>query len=59
VFDLADRIYVFRQGRIICNRLTSQTNPQEIVGLITGAINPEIFNPATLAPENLKEVETV
>ena len=40
VFDLADRIYVFRQGRIICNRLTSQTNPQEIVGLITGAIDP-------------------
>jgi fructose transport system ATP-binding protein len=46
VFDLADRIYVFRQGRIICNRLTSQTNPQEIVGLITGAIDP-----ASLAPE--------
>ena len=40
VFDLADRIYVFRQGRIICNRLTNQTNPQEIVGLITGAIDP-------------------
>jgi fructose transport system ATP-binding protein len=58
VFDLADRIYVFRQGRIICNRLTSQTTPQEIVGLITGAIDP-----ATLAPEHatpkVKEVETV
>jgi ABC-type sugar transport system ATPase subunit len=49
VFDLADRIYVFRQGRIICNRLTSQTNPQEIVGLITGAIDP-----ASLAPEQAK-----
>jgi fructose transport system ATP-binding protein len=61
VFDLADRIYVFRQGRIICNRLTSQTNPQEIVGLITGAIDP-----ASLAPElanqtakTVKEEETV
>ena len=40
VFDLVDRIWVFRQGRIICSRLTSETNPQEIVGLITGAIDP-------------------
>lgn len=53
VFDLADRIYVFRQGRIICNRLTRQTNPQEIVGLITGAIDP-----ASLAPEqSMPELE--
>jgi ABC-type sugar transport system ATPase subunit len=51
VFDLADRIYVFRQGRIICNRLTSQTNPQEIVGLITGAIDPTSLVPASLVPE--------
>ncbi len=40
VFDLVDRIYVFRQGRIICNRLKSETTPEEIVGLITGAIDP-------------------
>jgi ABC-type sugar transport system ATPase subunit len=40
VFDLADRIWVFRQGRIICNRATRHTNPQEIVGLITGALDP-------------------
>ena len=40
VFDLVDRIWVFRQGRIICSRLTRQTNPEEIVGLITGAIDP-------------------
>lgn len=40
VFDLVDRIWVFRQGRIICNRLTAHTSPQEIVGLITGAIDP-------------------
>jgi fructose transport system ATP-binding protein len=43
---------VFRQGRIICNRLTSQTNPQEIVGLITGAIDP-----ASLSPERAKITE--
>jgi ABC-type sugar transport system ATPase subunit len=41
VFDLVDRIYVFRQGRIICSRLKTQTTPEEIVGLITGAIAPE------------------
>jgi len=40
VFDLVDRIWVFRQGRIICSRLTRETNPEEIVGLITGAIDP-------------------
>jgi fructose transport system ATP-binding protein len=40
VFELVDRIWVFRQGRIICSRLTRQTHPEEIVGLITGAIHP-------------------
>jgi len=40
VFDLVDRIYVFRQGQIICSRLKAQTTPEEIVGLITGAIDP-------------------
>jgi fructose transport system ATP-binding protein len=55
---LADRIYVFRQGRIICNRLTSQTNPQEIVGLITGAIDPANLAPELVTPKT-KEVETV
>jgi ABC-type sugar transport system ATPase subunit len=40
VFELVDRIWVFRQGRIICSRLTRQTNPEEVVGLITGAIHP-------------------
>jgi fructose transport system ATP-binding protein len=40
VFDLVDRIWVFRQGRIICSRTTRESNPEEIVGLITGAIDP-------------------
>ena len=40
VFDLVDRIWVFRQGRIICSRPTRMTHPEEIVGLITGAIDP-------------------
>jgi len=45
VFDLVDRIWVFRQGRIICQRRTPDTNPQEIVGLITGAIDPASLSP--------------
>ncbi len=47
VFDLADRIWVFRQGRIICNLLRRQSNPEEIVGLITGAIDPASLAHAT------------
>ncbi|MEX8495527.1 ATP-binding cassette domain-containing protein [Sphaerotilus sp.] len=40
VFDLVDRIWVFRQGRIIANLETRNTHPEQIVGLITGAIDP-------------------
>jgi len=40
VFDLVDRIWIFRQGRIIASRRTAITSPEEIVGLITGAIDP-------------------
>jgi fructose transport system ATP-binding protein len=46
---LVDRIWVFRQGRIICSRRTADTNPQEIVGLITGAISPESLVPEEAA----------
>jgi fructose transport system ATP-binding protein len=53
VFDLVDRIWVFRQGRIICSRLTRETHPEEIVGLITGAIDP-----ASLRSEAAEEAAT-
>jgi ABC-type sugar transport system ATPase subunit len=49
VFDLADRIWVFRQGRIVASVLTAATNPEQIVGLITGAVNPEDLPGATEA----------
>ena len=48
VFDLADRIWVFRQGRIICNLLRAESNPEEIVGLITAAIDPQALRHANL-----------
>jgi ABC-type sugar transport system ATPase subunit len=41
VFELVDRIWVFRQGRIIAAIRTKDTHPEQIVGLITGAISPE------------------
>ena len=52
VFDLVDRIWVFRQGRIICNVLRRESNPQEIVGLITGAIEPQTLAHANLPGAN-------
>ena len=36
VFNLVDRIWVFRRGCIVGNRLTSETDPNEIVAMITG-----------------------
>ena len=36
VFNLVDRIWVFRHGHIVGNRLVSETNPNEIVAMITG-----------------------
>jgi simple sugar transport system ATP-binding protein len=36
VFRLADRIWVLRRGRFVGTRKTAETNPQEIVSMITG-----------------------
>jgi simple sugar transport system ATP-binding protein len=38
VFGVADRIVVLRRGRKVADRHTSETSPEEITGLITGAI---------------------
>ncbi|HEX9903439.1 MAG TPA: ATP-binding cassette domain-containing protein [Propylenella sp.] len=37
VFDLADRIVVFRRGRIVANLNKSETDGQDVVAYITGA----------------------
>jgi ABC-type sugar transport system ATPase subunit len=55
VFDLADRIWVFRQGRIICNLLRRQSHPEQIVGLITGAIDPASLDHANLPQQHALE----
>lgn len=40
VFDLADRIVVFRRGRIVANLMKAKTSGEEIVAYITGAKSP-------------------
>jgi fructose transport system ATP-binding protein len=37
VFDLVDRIVVFRRGRIAANLRKTETHPEEVVAYITGA----------------------
>ena len=37
VFDLVDRIVVFRRGRIVANLNKSETNGEDVVSYITGA----------------------
>jgi len=37
VFDLVDRIVVFRRGRIVANLRKEETNGQDVVAYITGA----------------------
>lgn len=38
VFAVADRIAVLRRGRLVANRQAADTSPEEVTGLITGAI---------------------
>jgi simple sugar transport system ATP-binding protein len=38
VFAVADRVVVLRRGRVVADKPTSATSPQEVTGLITGAI---------------------
>jgi simple sugar transport system ATP-binding protein len=39
VFAVADRITVLRRGRKVADKPTAYTSPEEITGLITGAID--------------------
>jgi simple sugar transport system ATP-binding protein len=38
VFAVADRIVVLRRGEKVADKPTSQSSPEEVTGLITGAI---------------------
>jgi fructose transport system ATP-binding protein len=44
VFDLVDRIVVFRRGRIVANLVKKDTSGEEVVQYITGAKQPQDEN---------------
>ena len=37
VFDLVDRVVVFRRGRLVANLVKKDTSGEEVVSYITGA----------------------
>jgi simple sugar transport system ATP-binding protein len=39
VFSVADRIVVLRRGRKVADKAVANTSPEEVTGLITGAID--------------------
>jgi simple sugar transport system ATP-binding protein len=39
VFEVCDRIVVVRRGSKVADKVTAETSPEEITGLITGAIH--------------------
>ena len=57
VFEVADRIVVLRRGRKVADVLRLETNPEEIVGWITGAkSDPEtVFSPNHQPPDTGKK----
>jgi ABC-type uncharacterized transport system ATPase subunit len=38
VFDVADRVIVMRRGRKVADKRIASSSPEEVTGLITGAI---------------------
>jgi len=38
VFEICDRVVVMRRGRVVANKAIATTSPQEVTGLITGAL---------------------
>jgi simple sugar transport system ATP-binding protein len=39
VFGIADRVIVLRRGRKVADKAIAQSSPEEVTGLITGAID--------------------
>ena len=50
--QVADRVTVMRLGRTIATRTVGQSSTQEIVGLITGAIGPDVTGEAVERAEH-------
>lgn len=47
VFEIADRIVVLRDGRVVGTRATEATNPEEVIGLIVGREPSQVFRGST------------
>jgi simple sugar transport system ATP-binding protein len=41
VFTVADRIIVLRRGRMVADRKVADSSPEEVTGLINGAIDKQ------------------
>jgi len=39
VFEVADRVLVLRRGRKVAEKPIAESSPEEVTGLITGAIH--------------------
>jgi len=52
VIAVTDRVAVFRDGKVIAEKLTSQTTAQELANLMVGRkVSLSVTVPAMLAPE--------
>jgi len=38
IFEVCDRVVVLRRGRLVANKSIASSSPQEVTGLITGAL---------------------
>lgn len=52
VLDIADRITVFRDGRVVGTKTRSELNPNQLVKLITGQDMESVFNREPAKPGN-------
>jgi simple sugar transport system ATP-binding protein len=46
VFTVCDRVIVMRRGRKVADKPIASSSPEEVTGLITGAIEHAIHHPA-------------
>jgi simple sugar transport system ATP-binding protein len=58
VMRLADGVWVMRAGRIVGYRTTADTTGEELVGLVTGAIKPDLDHHSSTISERPRQHES-